>query len=124
MKVLFYNYIQFSIIGFKVRLGGSDNPYSGRVEVAFNGVWGTVCDSYWSHNDARVVCRQLGFVDGVPQPRGYYGAGTGPSWLYYVRCDGTENAVWECSNSGWNVTHTSCRSHEYDAGVYCTGRGK
>lgn len=108
--------------GFNIRLAGTDNTYSGRVEISYNGVWGTICDSYWNNNDARVVCRQLGFVDGVAQPRGKYGGGEGPSWLYYVRCDGNEKSIWECSNSGWNVTHTSCRTHEYDAGVYCTGQ--
>ena len=37
---------------------------AGRVEICINGVWGTVCAqrSYdWNNNNARVVCRQLGY---------------------------------------------------------------
>ena len=44
-----------------LRLQGSAVQGSGRVEVCINDVWGTVCDNLWSSNDARVVCRQLGF---------------------------------------------------------------
>ena len=34
-------------------MGGS-RKNSGRVELLYNGVWGTVCDSSWSINDAKV----------------------------------------------------------------------
>ena len=34
---------------------------AGRVEVCFNGVWGTVCRFGWNALAASVVCKQLGF---------------------------------------------------------------
>ena len=42
-----------------VRLANGDNSLEGRLEVCFNGVWGTVCREGFDSDDARVVCRQL-----------------------------------------------------------------
>ena len=46
-----------------IRLMGGSNMYEGRVELCWNETWGTICDGFWSTNDANVACRQLGFLD-------------------------------------------------------------
>ena len=46
-----------------IRLRDGANSLEGRVEICNNDNWGTVCDDFWSTNDANVACRQLGFRD-------------------------------------------------------------
>ena len=43
-------------------LGGAANS-TGRLEFCAHGMWGRVCNAlqYWGPDNARVVCRQLGF---------------------------------------------------------------
>lgn len=45
----------------ELRLVDGDSPNEGRLEICFNGVWGTVCDDRFDERDAAVVCNQLGY---------------------------------------------------------------
>ena len=46
-----------------VQLVDGDSSKEGRVELCSNRVWTTIEDNGWDYNDARVVCRQLGYDD-------------------------------------------------------------
>ena len=111
----------YSFLGVAVRLVGGSSYNEGRVEVNYNGEWGTVCDDGWSSIDAAVVCRQLGFgSSGIAIYRAYlagFGRGSGSIWLDNVTCTGNESTLVSCGHLGVGVFR-SC-SHSEDAGVRC-----
>ena len=48
------------ILTDKIRLVGGRSPLEGRVEVLYQGEYGSVCDDQWGLEDANVVCAELG----------------------------------------------------------------
>ena len=109
----------------RIRLTDGLNPHVGRVEVYTNniggldnGEWGTVCGDSWDIQDARVVCRQLGYPDAIAAlSSAHYSQGSGPVW-FGVQCLGNELDLFECTHSG--IAYHSCND-DNDASVECLG---
>eukprot|EP00057_Strongylocentrotus_purpuratus_P011987 XP_011666461.1 PREDICTED: deleted in malignant brain tumors 1 protein-like [Strongylocentrotus purpuratus] len=100
-----------------VRLVGGSNSTEGRVEIRFNGTWGTVCDDGWDLQDAKVVCRMLGFGNASTAPgSAEFGEGNEDIFLSHVGCDGTEDNLADCAHLGFGVQN--CQ-HNEDAGATC-----
>lgn len=52
------------VVKIQVRLAGQKRKHNeGRVEVYYEGQWGTVCDDDFSIHAAHVVCREVGYVE-------------------------------------------------------------
>ena len=98
--------------------------------------WAAICDQYWSANDAKVVCRQLGFINSVQQfssmcapylSLAYVGTalngsfyGPGSSNLEWINvaggCAGNETGLLSCRP---NPIQANCSSSHF-AGVQCS----
>ena len=102
-----------------IRLVNGDSPWEGRVEVFHEGAWGTVTDDNFDINDARVICRSLGY-GGAAAYVWYsgFGQGTGTIAFDELGCNGDEASIFDCSKSGPDGDY-----HFEDAGVRCQGEG-
>ena len=110
--------VGLAITGATIRIMDSGTPLTGRVEVYHNGQWGTICHDGWGINDAKVVCRQLGFPQATQAFRSAsHGQGSGLIWMNDVACSGGESFLHECSHSGWGISDCT---HSQDASVQCS----
>ncbi|KAJ8032925.1 Galectin-3-binding protein [Holothuria leucospilota] len=104
-----------------IRLAGSVKSFEGRVEVEYNGTWGTICSNGWNHRDAEVVCNQLGFSNGAMLAsnvgRTTLAPGSGPVLLSNLMCNGNERRLSACS--GYHLQSNSSCDHSTDAVVVC-----
>ncbi|XP_059361042.1 scavenger receptor cysteine-rich type 1 protein M130-like [Carassius carassius] len=110
--------IKLSTAG-NVRLVGGNNSCAGRVEVYYNGEWGTVCDDYWALTNTAVVCRELGCDENSNTMRAaHFGPGSGKIWMDNVRCSGSESSIFNCLKT--KMGDHNC-GHSEDVGIICSG---
>lgn len=100
-----------------LRLVGGSGPNEGRVEIYFDGEWGTVCDDVIDNDldGANVICRQLGYTGALGEYSGA-GSGTGQIWLDEVACVGDEETLLDCPANALGVNNCG---HSEDYGVTC-----
>ncbi|KAK3727157.1 hypothetical protein QZH41_015176 [Actinostola sp. cb2023] len=101
----------------EVRLMDGNSTNSGRLEVRYGNIWGTVCDSELTLKEAHVVCRTLGYLGAQNLlPKTTFRSGSGIIWLTNVSCSGSEESIDECKHPGWG--QSTC-SHKQDVGITC-----
>jgi deleted-in-malignant-brain-tumors protein 1 len=101
----------------QVRLEEGSSPNSGRVAVRYGNVWGTICNRGLDINDAKVICRMLGYVGASKvYPKSTFRPGNGTIWLSNLGCNGRENSIDNCRHPGWG--QTTC-NHDNDGAIMC-----
>ena len=98
------------------------NDREGRVEIFYNGKWGTVCSDHFDIRDAEVICRMMSFPGAISvDVDGRFGAGnsTQKIWLDDLWCSGDEVSVASCSFRRWGSHNCN---HNKDVGVICRER--
>lgn len=106
-------------IGFDFRLAGGSDKSNGRVEIGYNGRWGIVCAWSWQTADAKVLCRTLGYKDGIVTYKTNSSLTFSYPWVTGFFCQGDEPTTMTCLNTGFNSTflHDLCQ-YGRDPGAY------
>ncbi|XP_042645049.1 LOW QUALITY PROTEIN: scavenger receptor cysteine-rich type 1 protein M130-like [Tyto alba] len=100
-----------------LRLENSDGC-SGRLQVFYNGTWGSICSNSITDNTVTLACKELGCGDGgsleTHLPSGRV---SGPAWLDRVQCGETNSSFWQCPSTPWNPQ--SCEYLEEEIRITC-----
>ncbi|CAI8045096.1 Deleted in malignant brain tumors 1 protein [Geodia barretti] len=106
-----------------VRLSNGTRPNEGTVEIFYQNRWGTICDIFWTLQDANVVCRQLGY-DGAYNAThsSYYGDSGLTTVMAYTDCFGQESQLANCTGFRYSpyIPQWYCDDSTI-AGVMCIG---
>ncbi|XP_066577193.1 scavenger receptor cysteine-rich type 1 protein M130-like [Amia ocellicauda] len=101
----------------ELRLVSAEYDCAGRLEVLYNGTWGSVCSNGMESFTVALVCRQLQCGDsGSLQDGEQFETGSGPKWLDMVKCRGHESVLWQCPAAPWG--RNECQDPE-EAEIRC-----
>ena len=111
------------MVKFARPISGVENDQSymqGIIQVFHNNEWGTICNHYFDHHGAKVVCGMMGFPMGAYNDsyRQDYSTPSSRIWLDEVRCNGSESNIADCLDNSWG-TH-NC-NHTEDVAIRCYG---
>ena len=79
---------------FVVRLSRGDHSH-GVVQIMEES-WAVLCGEGFTNKEAKVVCRQLGFQDGMSLALGSFGTFYGRYVRPNITCNGTEKSILDC----------------------------
>lgn len=100
MRVIFI----FAVVKYRLR-GGAADASSGRVEIGIDGNYSSVCAARWNSPNSRVLCRDLGFTDGIPSYTSNSSLEVLNVLMSYFICEGNERNLLSCINSGFKSEH-------------------
>ena len=102
-----------------LRLENSDGC-SGRLQVFYNGTWGSICSNSMTLDTVSLACKELGCGDGGSlETRLPYGRVSGPAWLDNVQCGEKTSSFWQCPSTPWNPQ--SCEDLRDEIHITCNG---
>jgi len=103
----------------------------GRLEMRYEGEWGTVCSMGNSRESAKLICRQIGYKDGEwKNPIGnegknycksyneedHCGAKASGSLFSDIQCQANNNTINQCKK---NISDPNICTHEFDSIISC-----
>ncbi|NXE85169.1 WC11 protein, partial [Cochlearius cochlearius] len=92
---------------------------SGRLQVFYNGTWGSVCSTAMTPKMVSLACQELGCGDGeFLEPRRAYGRVSGPTCLDHVEYGERNISFWQCPSTPWGPQ--SCDDLRDETHVTCT----
>ncbi|NXT46772.1 WC11 protein, partial [Pluvianellus socialis] len=92
---------------------------SGRLQVFYNGTWGSICSNSMTPKTRLLVCEELGcgdFHSLETQLRS--GRLSGPVWLDRLECGARNSSFWQCPSAPWNSQ--SCDDLREETHIICS----